>query len=103
LLNEAAKRGGDLGAAYDEVTKDARLEKIKADIRNEVTKEFEAKYANTNGNPLAPGAPPLVGPLQAMIDGQRNAESAIDPSLKADGSGRLARAIAAELRAEGKF
>jgi len=103
LLNEAAKYGGDLNKAYESVTADARLEKLKADIRNEVGKEYEAKYANTNGNPLAPGVPPLVGPLQAMIDGQRNPEGTIDSSIKADGSGRLARAIAAELRAEGKF
>jgi small-conductance mechanosensitive channel len=103
LLNEAARYGGDLGKAYESVTAGARLEKIKTDIRNEVTKELEAKYANSAGNPLASGAPPMMGPLQAMVFAQKNPESTIDPSIPADGSGRLAHAIAAELRAEGKF
>lgn len=103
LLTEAAKFGGDLGKAYESVTSSARMDKIRSDITKQVTEEVEAKYRNNQGNPLASGAPPLMGPLQAMIDGQRNPESSIDPNIPADGSGRLARAIAAELRAEGKF
>lgn len=103
LLTEAAKYGGDLGKAYEAVTSSARLEKLKADIRGEVTKEMEAKFANGAGNPLASGAPPMMGPLQSMVFAQNNPEATIDPSIPADGSGRLAHAMAAELRAEGKF
>ena len=103
LLNEAAKYGGDLGKAYESVTSGARLDKLKADIRGEVTKEMEARFANSAGNPLASGAQPMMGPLQSMVFAQKHPEATIDPSIPADGSGRLAHAIAAELRAEGKF
>lgn len=103
FLNEAAKMGGDLGKAYEIVTAPARLEKMKVEIRNDVTKELEAKYANTNGNPLASGSPPLMGPLQQRVYQTQNPENTIDAAIPADGSGRLAHAIAAELRAEGKF
>lgn len=102
ILNEAAKYGGDLEKAYENVTAAARLEKIKAEIRKEVTQEVEAKFSNNNTNPLATGAPPLMGPLQQRVFAAKNPESTIDAAIPADGSGRLAHAMAAELRAEGK-
>lgn len=103
LLAEAAKYGGDLNKAYESVTADLRLEKLKQDIRADVTKEFEAKMAAA-GTPLATGGSPVeLGPLQAMVYAKNNPESTIDPSIPADGSGRLAHAMAAELRAEGKY
>lgn len=103
LLAEAAKFGGDLNKAYDVVTADFKLEKIKKEIRDEVTKEFEAKMAAA-GTPLATGATPVeLGPLQSMVFKKAHPESTIDASIPADGSGRLAHAIAAELRSEGKY
>jgi hypothetical protein len=103
LLKEAAKLGGDLDRAYDSVTSEFRLEKLKADIRADVTKELEAKYQN-NGTPLAGGSAPLeLGPLQQRVFQSANPGSTIDANIPADGSGRLAHAIAAELRAEGKY
>lgn len=107
LLAEAAKHGGDLGRAYDALTSDFRLEKIRKELREEITKdvrtEFESKYANS-GAPLAGGGAPLeLGPLQQRVFAAKNPESTIDASIPADNSGRLSHAIAAELRAEGKF
>lgn len=103
LLAEAAKYGGDLNKAYDVVTADFKLEKIKADIRKEVEQEFNAKLAAA-GTPLATGAPPVeMGPLQSMVFAKANPQSTIDPNIPANGSGQLAHAIAAELRAEGKY
>jgi hypothetical protein len=103
LLKEASNYNGDLGKAYENLTATARLDKIKAELRNDITKELEAKYQATAGNPLASGEPPMMGPLQQMVYQRQNPESTIDPNIPADGSGRLAHAIAAELRAEGKF
>lgn len=102
LLAEAAKYNGDLTKAYDSVTSDFRLEKLKKDIRADIEKEYEAKRI-AEGSPLATGAPPLsLGPLQQRVYAAKNPDSTIDPSIPADGSGRLAHAMAAELRAEGK-
>lgn len=103
LLAEAAKLGGDLNRAYDVVTADFKLEKIKSDIRKEVEDEYKAKMAAA-GTPLATGAPPVeMGPLQNMVFQRQNPTSTIDAAIPADGSGRLAHAIAAELRSEGKY
>jgi hypothetical protein len=103
LLRESANYNGDLSKAYEKLTSDARMEKIKNDIRAELQKEFDAKQQATQGNPLAAGAPPIMGPLQQMVYQSKNTESQIDPNIPADGSHRLAHAIAAELRAEGKY
>lgn len=103
LLKEAEKWGGDLGRAYEVVTADLRREKEKAAMKEELKKELMAEQAE-NGMPIAPGAPPVqMGPMQLRaLQNKTAGESQIDPSIKADGSGRLAHAIAAELRAEGK-
>jgi hypothetical protein len=102
LLSEAAKFGGDLNKAYDSLTAEFRLDKMKKDIRAEVEKEFQAKL-QVSGAPLAGGGSPMeMGPLQQRVFAAKNPESTIDASIPADGSLRLAHAIGAELRAEGK-
>jgi hypothetical protein len=101
LLKKAEQFGGSLEKAYEDVTAPARLEKLKKDIRDEVTKELEGKY-QSSATPLAPGDTPLaLGPLQQRVFQVANPSSTIDPNIPADGSGRLAHAIAAEMRAEG--
>jgi hypothetical protein len=103
LLAEAAKYGGDLGKAYESVTSDMRMDKMRADLRAEITKEVRGEY-EAKGTPLAGGGAPLeLGPLQQRIYQSGNKESTIDSNIPADGSHRLAHAIGAELRAEGKF
>jgi hypothetical protein len=103
LLKEADKWGGSLERAYEVVTADMRREKDKAIMKEELLKEIRAEQAEA-GNPIAPGSPPLqLGPMQARIFAAKtDGDSQIDASIAADGSGRLAHAIAQELRAEGK-
>ena len=104
LLTAAQKFNGNLDAAYKEVTADLQIEKLRNEIRSEVNAEWEAKQRE-QGNPIASGATPVaIGPLQARVF-QRPAdgESTIDPSIPVDQSGRLAYAMAAELRKEGKY
>jgi hypothetical protein len=107
LLEEAGKRGGDLKGAYEAVTSDLRLQKIKNEITEEVRRtvnsEWETKLQN-QGNPIAAGSPPTeLGPMQQRVYGQKQAEATLDPNLKVDQSGALAFAMAQELRKEGKY
>ncbi len=104
LLEAAARYNGDLKAAYEAVTSDYRIDKIKEDVRKEVAAEYEAKMRN-NAVPLSSGpAPSELGPLQArVLQATLPGESKIDPNIPVDQSGRLAYAMAQELRAEGKF
>jgi hypothetical protein len=104
LLVEADKNGGNLTVAYENLTKEWREEKMKNEWLVAERKKWEEEQAE-KGFPTAPGSAPIgLGPMQKMVfQGNKSGdESAIDPSIKADGSGRLAHAIAQELRQEGK-
>jgi len=101
LIEEAQKRGGDLDAAYEVITKEDREAKLRADIE----KEFETKYNDRikNSNlPVDQGGigEPNLGPLQARL---AKKDTGIPDNIPADASGQLSSAIGAELRAEGKF
>lgn len=98
LLEEADKLGGDLKKAYDSVTAKQREEKLRKDITAQVEKEFREKHKNDTV-PYAEGAPPTLGPLQSRL---QKKDTGIPDDVPADGSGRLANLVAAELRAEGK-
>ena len=100
LLEASEQLGGDLEKAYKFVTEDLRWKKREDQIRAEVLKEQEEKQ-RSGSLPIASGEAPIIGPLQARVMGTQ--ESKIDPSIRADGSGRLAMEIAKEMRAEGKF
>lgn len=100
LLEASNRLGGDLEAAYKYVTEDLRIEKMRSDMRAEVEKEFLEKR-KAEGLPLAAGDAPMIGALQQRVM-NKTGDSTIDPSIKADGTGRLALAIAQEMRAEGK-
>ena len=98
LLEEADRVGGDLKAAYKNVTAKQAEDKLRKDIRLDVEKEWTEKHKNDTV-PYAEGGAPTLGPLQQRL---AKKDSAIPEDVVADGSGRLANLVAAEMRAEGK-
>lgn len=102
LLETAAKEyGGNLKKAYEAVTKDKELERLRATIAAEEQKKAEDKFRNSSV-PYAPGGDTTLGPLQRMVMQQKD-KSGIPDDVPADGSGRLASLIAQELKSEGKY
>ena len=101
LLEASNRFNGDLEQAYRSVTEDLRIEKMRTDMRAEIQKEFE-DTRKAAGLPIAAGEAPIVGPLQQRVyQNKAMGDSTIDHNIKV-GTGALANAIAAELRAEGK-
>jgi hypothetical protein len=99
LLDEAQKRGGDLSAAYEFLTKESREKKLRETIEADVQKRWDEKHKNDNTPYAAGGGEPVLGPLQQRL---QKKDSGIPDDVQADGSGRLAGLIAQEFRAEGK-
>jgi len=99
LLEETNKHGGDIAAAYEVLTKEASTKKMRETIVAEERARLitEQKASNV---PYASGGEPVMGPLQARLQGKK--EGSIPDEIPADGSGRLAALIGNELRAEGK-
>jgi len=85
---------------YRDLTAADAQKKLEDDIRRKVEAEVAARYSNTSV-PLA-GEGPGVNPLQAYLSAPAG-EDGIPSNIKADGTGRLGAAIAAQLRAEGKY
>lgn len=98
LLQEAQKRGGSLKDAYEVVTSKVREEKLRKEIEAQVEQKWQEKMKNTN-MPFAQDGEPILGPLQARL---QKKDTGIPDDVQADGSGRLASLMAAELRQEGK-
>jgi len=103
LVKKAGECSGNLDQAYNALTEQARQEKLKADLRKEVEAELKAQFA-TSAVPLAgSGYSAAANQFEAFMSGADNNGSGIPADLKADNTGRLAAAIAANLRAEGKY
>ena len=104
LVKKAGEYGGNLDQAYSSLTEQARQDKIKADIRKEVEAEYQAKLATT-AVPLAGGNYPISAnnPFEAYMSGASEDNGAKFANIKADSSGLLAKAVAANMRAEGLY
>jgi hypothetical protein len=101
LLEASNRFNGDLEASYKSVTEDMRIEKMRADMRAEIEKEYTEKR-KADGLPISTGEAPIVGPLQQRVfQNKPQGESSIDPNIKV-GTGALAHAIAADMRARGE-
>ncbi len=99
LLEEAQQhQNGNLANAYKVITEKAREEKLRKDIEADVEKRWIEKQKASN-TPYAPSGEPVLGPLQQRL---QKKDTGIPDDVAADGSGRMASLIAAELRQEGK-
>lgn len=98
LLEEVNQNNVSLKVAYKTVTEKPREEKMRKDITALVEKEWNEKHKHDNV-PYAQGDPASQGPLQSRL---QKKDTGIPDDVAADGSGRLASMMAAELRAEGK-
>jgi hypothetical protein len=99
LIAEAQKRGGDIEAAYEFLTKDFSIEKLKATLEADYEKKYNDRIKAAN-LPLdqGSGGEPSLGPLQSRI---AKKDTGIPDDIPL-GDPRLANLIGAELRAEGK-
>jgi hypothetical protein len=98
LLEDTQKNGGDISRAYELLTKDARDKKLRETIAGEERKKVEDEY-KARSVPYASEGPPILGPLQARLQGKKDD---VPEDVVADGSGRLGSILGAQLRAEGK-
>jgi len=104
VVKVAAKYKGSPDAfdlAYKDITAEAAKQRDIEAIRKQVEAEVAARYA-TGAVPLAGEGPMGANPLQTFLAGPKG-DDGVPANVKADGTGRLAAAIAANLRAEGKY
>ena len=104
LVKKSGEYGGNLDQAYNALTEQAKQDKLKADIRKEIEAEYQAKLA-VGAVPLAGGNYPIGAnnPFEAYMSGSNGDNGASFANIKADGTGRLANAIASQMRAAGKY
>jgi DNA repair exonuclease SbcCD ATPase subunit len=100
LIAKAQELKGNLDQAYDILTSPMKEAKLRKDIEAEYEKKHQ-DWLKTHNLPLdqGGGGEPVLGPLQQSI---QKKGTGIPDDVPADGSGRLANLMAAELRAEGK-
>jgi len=103
LVKKSSELNGSLDQAYSALTAQAREDKLRADIRKEVEEQMKTQFAS-NAVPLAGGGySPAMNQFESFMSGSSGTDNnVIPPNVGIEHPG-FAQALAASLRAEGKY